>query len=217
MADEGGDGSQTHGTVTDKVVPQDPKKRKFVAIGIGLLGIVVAYLIYRRGQSGNSSAPITGANGQIVSAGGAGGVTADVAVPSGDVSPSDLLAQFANTIAADQAQLNTMWGNQLAAVSKDSHVTVNVNGDTSQPGGPPATTHPTTPAPSSGGTTKVTVLPWNQTGTANALNGHPWQSTLWGIATHYHESWPTVWAANPQIKNPNLIHPGDVITVPTPK
>lgn len=47
----------------------------------------------------------------------------------------------------------------------------------------------------------VTVATWSSTHT-------PWNSTLWGIATHFGESLSTIEKLNPQIKNPNLIYPG---------
>jgi spore coat assembly protein SafA len=38
--------------------------------------------------------------------------------------------------------------------------------------------------------------------------------TLWGIAKRYGVSLTALIAANPQIKNPNLIYPGDRVTIP---
>lgn len=38
--------------------------------------------------------------------------------------------------------------------------------------------------------------------------------TLWGIAKQYGVALTALIRANPQIKNPNLIHPGEAVTVP---
>ena len=38
--------------------------------------------------------------------------------------------------------------------------------------------------------------------------------TLWGIAKRYGVSLTALISANPQIKNPNLIYPGDEVTIP---
>ena len=38
--------------------------------------------------------------------------------------------------------------------------------------------------------------------------------TLWGIAGRYGVPLTTLIAANPQIKNPNLIYPGDRVNIP---
>ena len=38
--------------------------------------------------------------------------------------------------------------------------------------------------------------------------------TLWGISKRYGKELSAVIAANPQIKNPNLIYPGDEVRMP---
>ena len=38
--------------------------------------------------------------------------------------------------------------------------------------------------------------------------------TLWGIARRYGVTLAALKAANPQIKNPNLIYPGEEVAIP---
>jgi LysM domain len=54
----------------------------------------------------------------------------------------------------------------------------------------------------------VTVVPWNPV-------SPPWDSTLWGIASHYHVSggYETLAQIN-GISNPSLIRAGQLIQVP---
>jgi LysM repeat protein len=56
--------------------------------------------------------------------------------------------------------------------------------------------------------TTVTVAPWNPLSA-------PWNSTLWGIASHYHVAggYQTLAQIN-DIANPSLIRPGQQIKVP---
>lgn len=66
--------------------------------------------------------------------------------------------------------------------------------------------------PASPQTTSVTVAKWPGT----SVNGlAQWNTTVWGIANHYHTTVAAVMKLNPQIKNANLIYPGQKITVPT--
>lgn len=54
--------------------------------------------------------------------------------------------------------------------------------------------------------TSVTVGKWNATDA-------PWNSTLWGIANHYGMSVAALLKLNPQIKNANLVYPGEKVKV----
>ncbi len=69
---------------------------------------------------------------------------------------------------------------------------------------------PAAPAtPKGGGSSAadtVTVVQWTAENT-------PWNSTLSGIAQHEHTSVAALLKLNPQIKNPNLIYPGEKIKV----
>lgn len=105
------------------VVGGDPKKRKMMAIGIGVAALFVVILMFGKKSS---TAATTGTTTNGTSTGN--GVTADVAVPSGDVSTSDLMSQFATTTqAGNQALLQ-----QMAGYLK--------NTNTNMPGGPPQPT-----------------------------------------------------------------------------
>jgi LysM repeat protein len=57
----------------------------------------------------------------------------------------------------------------------------------------------------------VTVAKWP----GNSVGGlAQWNTTLWGIANHYHTTVAELLKLNPSIKNPNLIYPGQKIVVP---
>lgn len=57
----------------------------------------------------------------------------------------------------------------------------------------------------------VTVAAWP----GQSVNGlAQWNTTLWGIATHYGTTVAELLKLNPSIKNANLIYPGQKIKVP---
>lgn len=71
---------------------------------------------------------------------------------------------------------------------------------------------------SGGGLTEVPVETAPQTG-SSAAGGAAYYTvkkgdTLWGIAKRYGVSLTALITANPQIKNPNLIYPGDRVQMP---
>lgn len=72
----------------------------------------------------------------------------------------------------------------------------------------------------SGGLTEAGVPQAGQTGTASSGPGESAfyivkkGDTLWGIAKQYGVALAELIAANPQIKNPNLIYPGDRVRMP---
>jgi len=73
---------------------------------------------------------------------------------------------------------------------------------------PPSPAVPAAPKPAAQQYTVVTVVPF--------ADPAPWNSTLWGIATHYNV--PGGYQALAKLNNisdPNLIHPGQQIRVPT--
>lgn len=63
-----------------------------------------------------------------------------------------------------------------------------------------------------------TPLAENPAVTANKTHTVQSGDTLWGLAKKYYgngSQYPKIVAANPSIKNPNLIYPGQIFTIPT--
>jgi len=63
-----------------------------------------------------------------------------------------------------------------------------------------------------GGAAQNLVLNPNAPGTYTVKRG----DTLWGIASMYLKDpwlWPQIWVVNPQIPNPHLIYPGDILAL----
>jgi len=82
-----------------------------------------------------------------------------------------------------------------------------------KPPGKPPVHQPVKAKPPAAQYQTVTVGRWTATPGKNNLA--PWNSTLWGIADHYHVQGGFQELAKLNgIKNPNLIHPGQKIRVP---
>lgn len=64
------------------------------------------------------------------------------------------------------------------------------------------------------------VMPWAQAAGPDVRSDHPDRyavvkgDTLWDISSRFLDNpwyWPEIWQANPQVDNPHLIYPGDVL------
>jgi hypothetical protein len=81
-----------------EVLGKDPKKRKIMAIGIGIAALAVIYLVMKS-KGSSAAAPTTAASQGVQQQ-----PIADVTVPSDQQSSSDLLAQWATMMQAANAQ-----------------------------------------------------------------------------------------------------------------
>lgn len=171
----------------------------------GIPGIVwlagaaaIAYFLFFRNKGGTGG-------GASSSGGGGTSTTGDITLQPG-TETVDLSGPAGNT------------------VQNPAPVTSGDNNDVDQPtqsGTPNPQPHPPVPPRKkkhgvhvqhkAGPPKTVTVATWP----GQAVGGlAQWNTTLWGIAQHYHTSVPELLKLNPWIKNPNLIHPGDKVKVP---
>lgn len=103
------------------IVGNDPKKRKLMAVGIGVAALVVLFILFKK------STPTPAATDTSASTTGSGTI-ADVTVPSGS---DDQSAQYASTIQAGFGTLNSSIAGEFA----DLTTLLQAQG-TSQPGSP---------------------------------------------------------------------------------
>jgi hypothetical protein len=221
------------------VVGKDPKKRKMMAIGIGLAAALGIGLVILKGKS-STTANSSGAAATVDPA------IANGTVPSDQQSSSDQLAQFATTIQAQNSQL------QSGISSEFSDLASQLAGlGTTQPGAPPQT--PVTSASGLVGQNELNYLhsagqssaytaavkAWNAMNahfgmvmaneahyslrsdgsvTASPLNGTPNETVDINVkgktgvitnGTKVNDHWPTVWAA---VINPGVTNTATAAT-----
>jgi spore coat assembly protein SafA len=166
---------------------------------VWLLGAgVLAYFLFFRNSSSSTGAGATSTGGGGTATGG----TTTIDTGAVQVSVSQAAPTTSNAQTTNAQQTNPSVAQTHPAQPQPS------------PTPPPkvAKTHPAIPAPAKAKTTTVTVAKFP----GKSTNGEAqWNTTMWGIANHYGISLQTLEAANPQVKNPNLIYPGQKITVPT--
>lgn len=197
---------------------------------VGVIGIVVTiYFVGKKNKSASNSTSTqsvcTDANGDVVDCGtglpigSSGGFSLQPTNNNGDVITA--IGNLSQIIQNLVTQMGS--GNNVVNPPPTNNPPPTTNPPPTRYLGPPIP-RPNNPAPQippkpittiitpgpSGGVNppsplrRVTVAQWSSTNT-------PWNSTLWGIATHFNESLAQIERLNPQIKNPNLIYPGQRI------
>lgn len=177
------------------------KDRRFQVAAAGVVGIGGAVFYARRKASSNPTQATTipvGSSGYVQ--GGA------------DTTGTDIASYLSQYGAQQQAALND-WAQQWSGNLQDTLDALK-NGQTGGQTTPPAqnpgpTTLPAiTPAPP-GNHPTTQYVPVAKFTTKNP----PWNSTLSGIASHFHTTVSRLLSLNPTITNPNVIHPGQQIRV----
>lgn len=170
-------------------------------------GGLVAYFLFFRNSSSSSG---TGASS---SGGGGTSTTGDIQLQPG-TETIDLSGTSSPTTTANPAPVNTQSGGTAPEEDNDpgqpaQHGTPNPQ-PTPKPPPKKKTTVTKVTHKAAPGTT-VTVAKWP----GKSVNGNAqWNTTLWGIAQHYHTSVADLLKLNPTIRNANLIYPGQKIKVP---
>lgn len=119
------------------------------------------------------------------------------------------------------SQIGQAWGDQFAAYTDQLGTLIDQLGKVNGPGGTVTGGTPTPPKPSTGPKPKPKPkVPPKPSGTpakgyvraeAYTKTNTKWDSTLSGIAKHYHTSVGSLMKLNPNIKNANSIHSGQKI------
>jgi LysM repeat protein len=188
---------------------------KYMGIpGIVWLGgaAILAYFLFFRNKSSSSQGSSSSGGGGTSSTGDitftppANRIQVGIPTANGQAAPVNTTSGSTSTEPGNNQGLNPGQANPVGTPNPQPTPT------------PPARTattgttvqHKAGPAPvkSAGSKTQtVTVTKWTATNT-------PWNSTLSGIAQHYNTTVAELLKLNPSITNPNLIYPGQKITVP---
>jgi LysM repeat protein len=163
------------------------------AVAAAALG---GFVLWRRKKS-------TGSASSDAGAAAAGGTY--LGTPTMDTTGTDVanwLSNYDQNVAAELQGFSNQLSDTLKALQ---------NTPTGQQGGAPPATGATPPAivPAPPGN----PIPQQVTVAKYTRNSPVWNSTLSGIASHYHTSVAALLKLNPGIKNPNVIYPGQQIRV----
>lgn len=172
--------------------------------GVGAVGVVglVLYEKHKAASASGSSTSSTAAGAPAYATPGnpadLNSIGSDVATQFGQLQGGvqTSLDQFASQLQGAVTALQAI-PPQNAPVTTPAPVS-----STPAPGPAPASTSTSVPVSSAPAKSFVTVTPYPST-----------LGTLSGIAGYEHESLATVESLNPQIKNPNLIYPGEQVRV----
>ena len=170
--------------------------KKFMGIPaiVWLIGAALLAYLYFRNHSGSSG-------GATSTGGGGSSTTGNISLKS--AGPTiDVVSQYAQTQTSNH---NTTTNNN----PPPRHRTHNP-----QPKPPhrknKQTHHTTVKHPGKSAAEYVTVGKWPGKSSGGLAQ---WNTTVWGIAHHFNESVASILKLNPQIKNANLVHPGERVRV----
>lgn len=163
---------------------------------------VLAYFLFFRNSSSSSS------NAPSSSGGGGTSTTGDITLQPG-TETIDLSGTTSGNTVSNPAPVPAPDGNPLPPSGPAQTGTPNPQPVPPTP--PKKKTSGGSVTHKAGAPPTVTVAQWP----GKSVNGlAQWNTTLWGIANHYHTSVQELLKLNPNIKDPNLIQPGQKIKVP---
>jgi LysM domain len=166
-------------------------QKKFLGIPaiVWLGGAAILAYLYFRSQSGSSGSSSSGTSANTPQNANSGTATTGDTTFGAPTTNLTINSQYSQT------------SSSTTGVPAPRHTTPN-----------PQPTPAVKPATKTATTTVKTPASTVTVGTWNATNA-PWDSTLWGIANHFGTTVANLMKLNPQIKNANLIYPGEKVKV----